>query len=135
MPSNGAAALRCCSPAPAPAPAPVRKKDFFAWLKSLFGFGAHPPSPRGSLRQQPWLKAMRAAMAAVMAEAVKDVADAADGMAPAMVRATPPAPGNRDAAGSTSEGRGRRNECGTEGRAPAMATAALKVKNRNGEDA
>ena len=34
---------------------------------------------------------MRAAMAAVMAEAVKDVADVADGMAPATVRVTWPA--------------------------------------------
>ena len=60
---------------------------------------------------------MRAAMAAVMAEAVKDVADVADGMAPAMVRATPPAkaaPAETNAA--------------LKGVHPAMATAAPKAK-------
>ena len=71
---------------------------------------------------------MRAAMAAVMAEAVKDVADAADGMAPAMVRATPPAKATVTPQAAPAKAVAAATNAALKGAHPAMATAAPKEK-------
>ncbi|WCM92231.1 Rne/Rng family ribonuclease [Acidovorax sp. NCPPB 2350] len=44
---SGAAAAPAAAPAPAPAPAPAAppEQGFFAWLRSLFGFGETRPAP------------------------------------------------------------------------------------------
>ena len=58
------------------------RRSFFAWLKSLFGWRSAKPAPWQPCASSPGCKAMRAAMAAVMAETVGTLADAADGIAP-----------------------------------------------------
>ena len=130
---NGAAATPAPAPAPAPAPVP-QEKGFFAWLKSLFGFGAAPaPAP------------VAAPAPAAPAEGNARGDGRRDGRGGegrgrrggrdgARDGARDPArEGNRDAAGSTSEGRGRRNERGTEGRAPRDGDRRPEGENRNGE--
>lgn len=131
---------RSAAPAPqaAPAPAPVaQEKGFFAWLKSLFGFGSAPaPAPVVAPAPAP-------AEGAARGDARRD-GRGGEGRGRRGGRdggrdgaRDPGREGNRDtnrdATGSASEGRGRRNERGAEGRAPRDGDRRPEGESRNGE--
>ncbi len=130
-PRNGTAAQ--AAPAPAPAAAVPQEKGFFAWLKSLFGFGAAsatapvatpaPAAPsdgsgRGESRRDGRSEGRGR-------RGSRD--GARDGNRDGGRDA------NRDTAGGVSEGRGRRNDRGGEGRAPRDGDRRPEGENRNAE--
>ncbi|MFN4118550.1 Rne/Rng family ribonuclease [Acidovorax sp.] len=113
-PRGGAAPAPAPAPVAAPAPAAPQEQGFFAWLKSLFGFGDAPAAPAPAAAPAP----VAAPAAAGRSEPRRDGRngegrgrrggrDGRDGQ---------PRDGQRE--GVASEGRGRRGERPAEGRGP-----------------
>ncbi|RLJ38846.1 Rne/Rng family ribonuclease [Acidovorax sp. 106] len=130
-PRNGTAAQ--AAPAPAPAAAVPQKKGFFAWLKSLFGFGAAPapapvatPAPTAPAEGNGRGESRRDGRSEGRGR--RGGRDGARDGSREGGRDT-----NRDAAGNVTEGRGRRNDRGTEGRAPRDGDRRPEGESRNAE--
>ncbi|CAN7498205.1 Rne/Rng family ribonuclease [Acidovorax delafieldii] len=108
--------------APAPAPAAPQEQGFFAWLKSLFGFGSAPAAPIPVTTASP-AAAPAAAETTSRGEPRREGRNGEnrgrrggrDGNRDGQ-REGAPRDGNRE--GSSGEGRGRRGERSAEGRAP-----------------
>ncbi|MFY3384951.1 Rne/Rng family ribonuclease [Paracidovorax sp. MALMAid1276] len=124
QPPRGAAAAPAPAPVAAPAPAAPQEQGFFAWLKSLFGFGDAPAAPAPVAAPAP----AAAPAAAGRGEPRRDGRngegrgrrggrDGRDG------RDGPPRDGAREGVASEGQGRGRRGERSAEGRAPRDADA------------
>ncbi len=116
-PVRAAAPAQPPRPAPVPAPAPAQEQGFFAWLKSLFGFGAAPaPVAAPAPAPQP-------------AEAAREARQGGQGGRNGeRSRRGGERSGNRDGNG---EGRGRRGERTADGRAPRDGEAR-DTRNGNG---
>jgi len=121
--------------APAPAPAP-QEQGFFAWLKSLFGFGGAPAAPAPVATAAP-AAAPSAAETTGRGEPRREGRNGEgrgrrggrDGNRDGQ-REGAPRDGSRE--GNTGEGRGRRGERSAEGRAPRDAERRPEGEGRNG---
>ena len=141
-PRGGQRPTAHAAPAPAPvaAPTPVapapQEQGFFAWLKSLFGFGSAPAAPAPVATATP-AAAPAAAETTGRGEPRREGRNGEsrgrrggrDGNRDGQ-REGAPRDGNRE--GSTGESRGRRGERSAEGRAPRDAERRPEGESRDG---